>query len=100
MAGVPPRRHRRVAVRRTRHRELGPAEIRGNAVKDLAALNKIETLPWDEWGRMTDAYDGKTGGDYDELHDTLASNCAANDSAAVTALYAHDDFRVPIDLIC
>jgi hypothetical protein len=39
----------------------GPAEIRGNAVKDLAALNKVEMLPWDEWGRMTEAYDGKTG---------------------------------------
>jgi hypothetical protein len=28
----------------------GPAEIRGNAVKDLAALNKVEMLPWDVWG--------------------------------------------------
>lgn len=26
-----------------------PAEIRGNAVKDLAAMNKVETLRWDEW---------------------------------------------------
>ncbi len=32
---------------------FGPAEIRGNAVRDLAALNKAEMLPWDEWGRMT-----------------------------------------------
>ncbi|MGA9749416.1 MAG: transglutaminase domain-containing protein [Nocardioides sp.] len=78
----------------------GPAEIRGNAVKDLAALNKIETLPWDEWGRMTDAYDGKTGTDYDELLDTLASTCAADDSAAVAALYARDDLRVPTEVIC
>jgi glycine/D-amino acid oxidase-like deaminating enzyme len=29
----------------------GPAEIRGNAIRDLAALNKTEMLPWDEWGR-------------------------------------------------
>jgi hypothetical protein len=78
----------------------GPAEIRGNAVKDLAALNKIETLPWDEWGRMTDAYDGKTGADYDELLDTLASTCAAGESAAIAAMYAHDDLRVPAGLIC
>jgi hypothetical protein len=34
----------------------GPAEIRGNAVKDLAALNKAGMLPWDERGRMTAAY--------------------------------------------
>lgn len=28
---------------------FGPSEIRGNLVRDLAALIKIETLPWDEW---------------------------------------------------
>ncbi|MGO8887020.1 MAG: transglutaminase domain-containing protein [Streptosporangiaceae bacterium] len=27
----------------------GPGEIRGNAIRDLAALNKVEMLPWDEW---------------------------------------------------
>ncbi|MGW7531251.1 transglutaminase-like domain-containing protein [Amycolatopsis sp. NPDC054798] len=77
----------------------GPAEIRGNAVKDLAALNKIETLPWDEWGRMTEAYEGKTGADYDVLLDELADVCAADDPAAVQALYAHKELRVPENLI-
>jgi Transglutaminase-like superfamily len=78
----------------------GPAEIRGNAVKDLAALNKVETLPWDAWGRMTEAYDGKTGIDYDELLDILASTCAGDDSAAVAALYTRNDLCVPTDVIC
>jgi len=77
----------------------GPSEIRGNAVRDLAALNKIETLPWDEWGRMSDAYQGKTGADYDELLDELASVCAADDPVDMSALYAHDLLRVPDDLI-
>jgi hypothetical protein len=77
----------------------GPAEIRGNAVRDLAALNKVETLPWDEWGRMTDAYAGKTGADYDALLDELATVCAADDPAAVSALYGHEDLRVPERLI-
>jgi hypothetical protein len=77
----------------------GAAEIRGNAVKDLAALNKVEALPWDEWGRMTDAYEGKTGSDYDELLDTLADVCADDDPSAVAALYARDEFRVPLDRI-
>lgn len=77
----------------------GAAEIRGNAVKDLAALNKVEMLPWDEWGRMTEAYDGKTGEDYDELLDELAAVCAADDPARVAALYGHDDLRVPDALI-
>jgi hypothetical protein len=77
----------------------GPAEIRGNAVKDLAALNKVEMLPWDEWGRMTAAYRGETGEDYDELLDEIAAVCAADDPAAVVGLYAHDDLRVPAEII-
>jgi hypothetical protein len=77
----------------------GAAEIRGNAVKDLAALNKVEVLPWDEWGRMTEAYDGNTGADYDELLDTLARVCAGDESGAVSALYAHEDLTVPPALL-
>ncbi|MFG2133394.1 hypothetical protein ACGFNV_37310 [Streptomyces sp. NPDC048751] len=38
-------------------------------VRDLAALCKQETLNWDEWGRMTAAYEGSTGPDYDQLID-------------------------------
>lgn len=77
----------------------GPAEIRGNAVKDLAALNKVEMLPWDEWGRMTAAYRGETGADYDDLLDELAEVCATAAPAAVASLYAHPDLRVPASLI-
>lgn len=44
-------------------------------MKDLVALNKMEMPLWDEWGRMTEAYDGKTGEDYDELLDQLAAVC-------------------------
>ena len=78
----------------------GPAEIRGNAIRDLAALNKIEMLPWDEWGRMTASYDGATGPDYDELMDTVAAVCATDDPAAVAALYGTADLAVPTDLVC
>jgi hypothetical protein len=77
----------------------GPAEIRGNAVKDLAALNKVEMLPWDGWGRMTESYEGKTGAGYDELIDRVAAVCAADDPAAVAALYATEDLAVPAHLI-
>ena len=63
----------------------GPAESRGNAVKDLAALNKVEVLPWDEWGRMTASYEGRTGAEYDRLIDP----------AAITALYQSADLAVP-----
>ena len=77
----------------------GPAEIRGNAIRDLAALNKVEMLPWDEWGRMHASYRGQTGADYDQLLDTIADVCAANDPSAVAELYACDELRVPQELI-
>ena len=73
----------------------GPAEIRGNVIKDLAALNKVEMLPWDEWGRMEASYKGETGADYDELIDTIAVACTSDDQSAVTDLYALDELRVP-----
>jgi Transglutaminase-like superfamily len=78
----------------------GAGEIRGNAVKDLAALNKVETLPWDVWGRMEEAYRGEAGAEYDELLDQLADVCAADDPVAAAALYARDELTVPPDLIC
>jgi hypothetical protein len=74
----------------------GPAEIRGNTVKDLAALNKVEMLPWDEWGRMTASYEGRTGPDYDRLIDTIAAACATDDP---TTLYGTEDLPVPAALI-
>jgi hypothetical protein len=77
----------------------GPEEIRGNAVKDLAALNKVEMLPWDEWGRMTASYQGETGADYDRLIDTIASVCATDDDGAIADLYAAEDLPVPADLL-
>jgi hypothetical protein len=77
----------------------GPAEIRGNAIRDLAALNKAEMLPWDEWGRMTASYQGETGLDYDRLIDEIAAICAADDPSAIAACYARAELQVPADLI-
>jgi hypothetical protein len=74
---------------------FGPAEIQGNAVRDLAALTKVEMLPWDEWGRMGAAYKGETGADYDELMDRIATVTAGDDPREVTGLYAEPDLRVP-----
>lgn len=77
----------------------GVGEIRGNAVKDLAALNKVEMLPWDVWGRMEEAYRGETGAEYDNLLDELAAVCQADDSAAIAALYDCHDMMVPAELL-
>ena len=71
----------------------GPAEIRGNLLRDLAALAKVEMLPWDEWGPMRDSYDGRTGEDFDVIMDKLAVACDAADPAAVHRAY--EDYAVP-----
>jgi hypothetical protein len=76
----------------------GPAEIRGNAIRDLAALNKIEVLPWDEWGRMADSYAGHTGADYDELMDLVAAACEADDPEFAAAVFEHGELSVPASL--
>ena len=74
--------------------------IRGNLVKDLAALNNVEMLPWDVWGRMKQAYRDEAGADYDELLDEVAAACAADDPVALTELYARDELCVPAGLAC
>ena len=78
---------------------FGPAEISGNAVRDLAALNKVEMLPWDEWGQMTAAYHGQADPGYDQLIDQVAAACASDSAGHVADLYSHPDLRVPAELI-
>jgi hypothetical protein len=71
----------------------GPGEIRGNAIRDLASLNKLEMLPWDEWGRMDDSYQGRTGPDYDLLMDEVA------DPGDLESLYLKEDLAVPEEMV-
>jgi hypothetical protein len=77
----------------------GLAEIRGNAIRDLASLMKIEMLPWDEWGRMEASYQGRTGPEYDALMDKVSTVCAEDDPVAIARLYASEDLRVPENMV-
>jgi transglutaminase superfamily protein len=77
----------------------GISEIRGNAIRDLAALHSLEMLPWDEWGRMDDSYQGRTGPDYDELIDRVASACASDNEELLAATYCEQDLAVPPSMI-
>lgn len=77
----------------------GIGEIRGNAVRDLASLNGFEMLPWDEWGRLTDSYQGRTGAEYDILMDRIAEVCEKDDPVELAALYASEDLTVPDDML-
>jgi hypothetical protein len=77
----------------------GPAEVRGNAMRDLARIvQKIEMLPWDLWGPMEDSYDGRTGDEFDRLIDQLAAAAQVDDEPEPQRIYAH--LTVPDSLIC
>ncbi|HVX46359.1 MAG TPA: transglutaminase domain-containing protein [Mycobacteriales bacterium] len=77
----------------------GVGEIRGNAIRDLAALVRVETLPWDEWGRMTASYEGRTDAAYDELMDRIAAVTGGDDNAAILGLYAAADLAAPPEFL-
>ena len=68
--------------------------IRGNIARDLAALNKVEMLPWDGWGVLCAGADGPAVDD--EYVDDIAELTLGNDLAVVRRRYANDDgLRVP-----
>ncbi len=75
----------------------GPGEIRGNAIRDVAALNKVEMLPWDEWGPISDSYAGTTDADFDRAIDELALVCAGESAASIAAWF--DRYPVPSEMI-
>jgi hypothetical protein len=71
--------------------------IGGNLLRDVAALNNMEMLPWDCWGAMTEA-----GDPWDEerlaFFDRLAALTRGPDAAVdeLRALYENDErLRVP-----
>ena len=68
--------------------------VGNNVVRDLAALNKMELLPWDTWGRMTVGSDPDAGGV--RLLDEVAEVVVSERFAAVRNLYESDEtLRVP-----
>lgn len=74
----------------------GIGEVRGSVILDLAALNKVEMLPWDSWGKMEAAYQGVTDASFDEFLDAVSESVMGGDVDAIRALYeTSDDLRVP-----
>ena len=69
--------------------------ISGNVFRDLAALNRVELLPWDGWGLLDTDY-SEYGEAELELHDRIAALTNADDAAyaEMRALY-EDRLRVP-----
>ncbi len=86
------------ASRPSDSKNVGIGEIRGNLIRNLAALDMVETLPWDEWGRIGVSYARQTGPDFDELMDEVARSCATDDEQEVATIYARHELRVPSTL--
>ena len=73
--------------------------VRNNVVRDLAALNKIELLPWDGWGLMSVAEERGAGSETD-LIDEAAAAIVADDWLELRRLYEeHDLLRVPRQVV-
>jgi hypothetical protein len=64
--------------------------IRGDLVRDLLALNKIEILPWDPWGLMAVAED--TAAEDTAAEDTAAEEMALLDEIAALCVGGHEAF--------
>lgn len=75
---------------------LGAWMVRNNLVRDLAALHKVELLPWDTWGLM-DRESRLGEGPSDELIDELAAD---DDWARLHRLYENDPrLTAPLTLL-
>ena len=76
----------------------GLAFIEGNIVRDLAALNKMELLPWDFWGSMQDTTKPEFSTERLARLDHIAALTTADPTPLndICAAYKSDeDFRVP-----
>ncbi len=67
--------------------------ILGNLIRDLASLNKVETLPWDGWGRMLGPDDAEWLAELDHVAAVTLRPDECFDE--VRALYADPRFTVP-----
>jgi hypothetical protein len=71
--------------------------VRGDLVRDLAALNRVELLPWDGWGLVEGADDDMSAGDLALLDQAAVLSTGGNGAfAEMRALYeANGNLRVP-----
>jgi hypothetical protein len=79
------------------HDMRGRYFIRGNLLRDLAALNRLELLPWDGWGLMLrlGQEDACDPADQALLDRVAALTQAGDDLEGLRELYAHPELRVP-----
>jgi len=73
--------------------------VRGNLVRDLASLNKVELLPWDAWGLMDSTSTSAPESDLALLDHVADATQAGNDRfAEVRSLFNDERLRVPLKI--
>ncbi|HHF52307.1 MAG TPA: transglutaminase domain-containing protein [Candidatus Aminicenantes bacterium] len=66
--------------------------VRGNLLRDLAALNKVELLPWDVWGLASRSESEMSESDYVLLDQAAAA--ITGESNEVLTFYEHELLKV------
>lgn len=69
--------------------------VEQNLVRDLAALHKLELLPWDLWGIMAVPEDTRARADAERIARAAEVTSEARDGRALRELFEHESFRVP-----
>jgi hypothetical protein len=73
--------------------------IRGNLVRELAALNHAEMLPWDVWGLMQVSDESMTQSQY-ALLDRVANAIKARRQEEILRLYGEESgLKVPDEMM-
>jgi hypothetical protein len=71
--------------------------VQANVVRELAALNKIELLPWDVWGLMTVQEEPDAAAS--SLTDTVADVISGDDTDAVRRVYEDNESLRVLDKV-
>jgi transglutaminase-like putative cysteine protease len=71
-------------------------EVQGNVIRDLAALNLVETLPWGTWGLIPVHYDDLPPADVDLLDQLAVVSVAGGPQPEAAEAYRSDP-RLPTE---
>lgn len=70
--------------------------VRGNLIRDLASLNRVELLPWDSWGLMERREEDLTAEEYRLLHEV--AHTIEEEGEGVFSLYRRSGLEVPEEI--
>lgn len=73
----------------------GMWEIQGNVIRDLASLNGVEALPWDDWGLIPVRYDDLDPAHRDLLDRAATVSAAGGPRGEAAEVYGSDP-RLPV----